>query len=269
MMMFARTEKQVDEAIANPRAVMAMAAAVFAMPIALVVWGVPALGVALAPYLPASFERALAEDSLALIESQSEESELDDTSQEYLRRKFDQMKAIAGVPEATLVFKNWIPNAVTLPGGTIIITDALIKTVGATDGSVAVLAHEIAHAKLKHTSQHIFTGTAMWSIVLPMISGDRATGKIAGSVGEIFLDSRYSRSLEREADAFAHQLLAQIGQNPRTLGTALEQLESQYGGGAKRERGQSTYASSHPATDDRVEASAAAEASARAKGQIK
>jgi beta-barrel assembly-enhancing protease len=268
-MMFARTEKRVDAAIANPRTVIAMAIAVFLMPVLLVIWGVPALGLLLAPYLPQSFERALASESLAFIESQSEESELEDASQNYLRRKFDQMKAFAGAPEATLVFKSWIPNAVTLPGGTIIITDELIKTVGATDGAVAVLAHEIAHAKLKHTSQHLFTGTAMWSIVLPMISGDRATGKIAGSVGEIFLDSRYSRSLEREADAYAHQLLVEIGQNPRTLGTALEQLESQYGGSAKRQKGQSTYASSHPATHDRVEAAEAAEKAARAKGQIK
>jgi beta-barrel assembly-enhancing protease len=268
-MMFARTEKKVDAAIANPLKVKAMAAGVFLLPIAMVVWGVPTIGRLLAPYLPASFERALAEDSLAFITAESEESELDDTSQNYLRTKFDVMKTLAGVPSATLQFRSWIPNAVTLPGDTIIITDELIKTVGATDGAVAVLAHELAHAKLKHTSQRIFTGTAMWSIVLPMISGDRATGKIAGSASELFLDSRYSRDLEREADAYAHQLLVQIGQNPRTLGTALEQLESQYGGGAKRQKGQSTYASSHPATDDRVEASVAAEASARAKGQIK
>jgi beta-barrel assembly-enhancing protease len=268
-MMFARTEQRVDRAIANPRAVIAMATAIFLLPIVLVVWGIPALGVFLAPYLPASLERALAEESLAYIELSSEETEIDDTSQQYLRRKFDEMKSLAGVPEATLVFKSWIPNAVTLPGGTIIITDELIKVVGATDGAVAVLAHELAHAKLKHSSQHVFTGTAMWSIVLPMVSGDRATGKIAGSVGELFLDSRYSRGLEREADAFAHQLLAQIGQNPRTLGTALEQLESELGGGLKRQKGQSTYASSHPATHDRVDAAVAAEATARAKGQIK
>jgi beta-barrel assembly-enhancing protease len=263
-MMFARTEKRVEQAIANPRTVMAMAATVFIMPIMLVVWGVPALGVALAPYLPASFERALAEESLAFIEAQSEKSELDDTSQEYLRRRFDQLKAIAGVPEARLIFKSWIPNAVTLPGDTIIITDELVNIVGAGDASVAVLAHEIAHAKLKHTSQHIFTSTAMWSVVLPTISGDRATGKIADSVGELFLDSRYSRELEREADAYAYELLAQLGIPPTRLSAALTSLQV-----ATRSSTKSGYAASHPGNDERHAAAVAANDRARAKGQIK
>ncbi len=268
-MMFAKTEKRVDAAIASPLAIKLMAATVFFFPIVMIAWGVPTVARLLAPHLPVSFERALAKESLEIINADSDESELDNTSKEYLQRKFDQMKTLANVPNATLEFRSWIPNAVTLPGDTIIITDELIKTVGATDGSVAVLAHEIAHAKLKHTSQRIFTGTAMWSIVLPMISGDKASGKIAGSASDLFLDSRYSRDLEREADAYAHQLLAQIGQNPRTLGNALELLESQYHSGRNRVKNQSSYASTHPTTGDRVAAAQAAEAVARAQGKIK
>jgi beta-barrel assembly-enhancing protease len=264
--MIERFEKIVDRAIASRRSVKLMALAVFTLPIVTVTWIIPTLAAALAPHIPQSFERGLAADSLAHIKAQSKESKLHPASAEFLRRKFEEMKMLANVPDATLEFRSWIPNAVTLPGNTIIMSDELIKIVGATDGATAVLAHEIAHAKLRHTSQKIFTGTALWSIALPMISSDRATGKIAGSTAELFIDSRYSRDLEREADAYAHELLARMGQRPITLSVALSTLES---AAARRRNQGKTYASSHPSNEERHAAALAANDRARLNGQIK
>jgi beta-barrel assembly-enhancing protease len=264
--MIERMEKTVDRAIASPRSVKLMAFTVFILPIALVMWIIPTLASKLAPLLPQSFERALAQESLAYIKARSKESTLHPASAEYLRRKFEEMKVLAEVPEATLEFRSWIPNAVTLPGNTIIMCDELIKIVGATDGATAVLAHEIAHAKLRHASKKVFTGTALWSIVLPMISSDRSTGKIAGSTAELFIDSRYSRDLEREADAYAYELLARMGQRPITLSVALSSLESAK---ARTRSVSKTYASSHPSNEERHAAALAANERARKNGQIK
>jgi beta-barrel assembly-enhancing protease len=117
------------------------------------------------------------------------------------------------------------------------------------------MAHELGHLKLNHMRRKLVSSTAVWSIVMPMIAADRSSRKIASSGAELFLNSRFSRELEREADSFAHELLIAQNKSPDLLRLALIRLESPSHSRLRTR----TYTTTHPASEERYRAAEEAE----------
>lgn len=138
------------------------------------------------------------------------------------------------------------PNAFALPGGTIVMTDALVK-LATPEELDAVLAHEFAHWQRRHTLQSIFRGSAALLLVTA-VTGDLSTlTAFAATIPITLLQRGYSREFETEADADAIESLRRAGIDPRHMASILHKLE------AAREAGPQDYSylSTHPATEDR------------------
>ena len=140
------------------------------------------------------------------------------------------------------------PNAFALPGGTIVVTDELVRLALNEDELAAVLAHELGHVELRHGLQSVLRNSSAL-IVVSTVTGDLSTlSTFSGTLPFILLQYGYSREFEREADAFAVDLLRDAHINPVALASILQRLEEK-----RPTHGTDfSYLSTHPGTEERV-----------------
>ena len=132
-------------------------------------------------------------------------------------------------------------NAFASPGGHIFLTRGLVQALPSEDMLAAVIAHEIAHIRLKHCANMIseisfYDDMAAIAGRAYEFAGNTAQARqLAGfrdSVSvmvDAMMISGYSRAQEYEADMEALTLLALSGYHPRALVDALEVLRRAQG----------------------------------------
>jgi Zn-dependent protease with chaperone function len=141
------------------------------------------------------------------------------------------------------------PNAFALPGGTIILTDQLVRLAGSDDQILGVLAHEIAHVEERHSLRQIYRSLGIAALIA-LIGGD--SGEIVEDVlaqGSLLLTLSYSRRFESQADRRAVDLMKAAGRNPAALATILERITEKC-----RDCGETSWFTTHPGTEGRSEA---------------
>lgn len=143
-------------------------------------------------------------------------------------------------------------NAYALPGGSIVVSDSLVRLMlkekDGVDLLAAVYAHEIAHVERRHGLQLVLRNSAAL-LVVSVVTGDLSTlTTFSGTLPFLLIQRGYAREFESEADADAVTLLRAAGIRPSALADALVLLE--------KDRPTSgpdfTYLSTHPSPDDRV-----------------
>src|SRR4030095_10063794 len=107
------------------------------------------------------------------------------------------------------------PNAFALPGGTIILTDDLVKRVGADEAVlIGVLGHELGHLRHRHGMRMLIEVGALGAIASVLV-GDFST--LLASMPVWLGQAAYSRDAEREADAEAVRVLRASGASPAVM----------------------------------------------------
>ncbi len=138
-----------------------------------------------------------------------------------------------------------ILNAFVTPGGYIYIYTGLIKYLESEDQLAGVLAHEIAHADLRHASRQMSQKNSV-STVLAVAGGATGTGFLT-DIGASLVSLKFSRSFEKEADRMAIRLLCATNYQADGLAGFFEKLESN---GTNR---LPAFLSTHPNPGKRVE----------------
>jgi Zn-dependent protease with chaperone function len=216
-------------------------------------WGLPALADDVAQRLPWEVDQMLGahvEQMLGRIGFSA--SEVDEETRTALRARFDALReGLTFADSYRLEFRDWRgeANAVALPGGLVIVTDGLVKLLDE-DEVVAVLAHELGHQEHRHVLRMVMQSTSV-ALIASMALGDISGLAVLGAGVPVFLmNNHYSRDFEREADAFAFDLLRRHGHSPQAFASAMRKIKNRYGD----DSGALAYLSSHPATDDRIAA---------------
>jgi Zn-dependent protease with chaperone function len=137
-------------------------------------------------------------------------------------------------------------NAMALPSGAIFVTDQLVALTPDDDVIAAVVAHEIGHVSHRHGMRQIIQSTAVGIFVTWFLGDLSALGAAAPTA---LLEAKYSRDLEREADAYAVGILRASGIDPSRLAEALDLIEKSHGAGG--DDGVLAYMSTHPTTEER------------------
>lgn len=134
------------------------------------------------------------------------------------------------------------PNACAIPGGSILVTQALLDLCPGQDELAGVLAHEIAHIDCYHSLKALGSAFAVQELIgtrYRLLC--RATGCIKNLIA-----SGYSQDNEFEADREGAQLAKRAGFNPTGLRKALgimtdHSLQEKY-----------SFFSTHPPTTERI-----------------
>ncbi|HZP12727.1 MAG TPA: M48 family metallopeptidase [Nevskiaceae bacterium] len=146
------------------------------------------------------------------------------------------------------------PNAFTLPDGTIVLLDALVKLADDDEQIYAVLAHERGHAHYRHGLRAMLQTSAI-GVVLYLWVGDANT--LLAVVPTAALQARYSRAFEADADAYAARMMRANGIAPSRLAEMLEKLEAWLRAkhpGATEASARAGFLRTHPTTPERIEA---------------
>ena len=180
-------------------------------------------------------------------------SKLPEKEREEAKALFDFL--LAALPEETrddfsftLEFRDMPgmgPNAFALPGGTIVLTDAIVKQFPDENILGGVLAHEIGHVVDQHGMQRLY-GSVGTYVMIALIAGD--TGPILEDIlleGNILLSLSNSRKHEREADAFGIRLAHDAGLDPGGLIEFFDSIPAE---------SDTSWLSTHPGTEERIEA---------------
>jgi predicted Zn-dependent protease len=219
---------------------------------ALLKYGVPLLAEEVARATPVATEKTLGEQVLAGMDYQYgyfKPSQIPQSHQDAIRQQLVSVcsKLSSGCPEYQLEFRASEAigaNAFTLPGGFIVVTDALIKLSKNDDEVIAVLAHEMGHAHYRHPFRQTLQG-ALAGLTLAAVTGD--VSSLASGLPAILLQLSYSRDMETEADQYALQALHAGCIQPHAFADILARLTKQSGVDGVPE-----IVSSHPDTQARI-----------------
>ncbi len=141
------------------------------------------------------------------------------------------------------------PNAFALPGGDVVITDALLQLLDDTpDAVLTVLAHELGHVQHRHGLRMLLHAGAV-GVVASVIVGDFST--LLAAAPALLASNAYSRDNEREADFYGRALARAGGVDTSRMAVFFERVAEKRG--AKSEKSPVAIAiSTHPADEERV-----------------
>ncbi len=149
-------------------------------------------------------------------------------------------------------------NAFAAPGGLIAVTRGMLRLCRTEDELAAVLAHEIAHVNHRHGLQAIKKSRWTGAFTTVLVEAGKQLGgadlaealrAFEGAIADVtqtLVNSGYSRTAEREADATAVRILRRAGYDPWALVTMLEAMARQLRAGG------ADFARTHPHPQERI-----------------
>lgn len=139
------------------------------------------------------------------------------------------------------------PNAFALPGGTMVMTDELIREFPDEDVIAGILGHEIGHVVEDHGLHRLYRSLGGY-VLIALLVGD--TGPMLEDIlleGNALLSLSHSRAQESAADEFGLTLSHRAGFDPAGLKVFFESLSTEIGDNVQ-------WMSTHPNHSNRVEA---------------
>ena len=152
-------------------------------------------------------------------------------------------------------------NAFALPGGAVVLTDALVKLAQNDAQISAVLAHEVGHVRHHHGLRLAIQAAGLAALIATLAGDAVSITGLAVALPTALLQSGYSREFEDEADAYAFRRLKEIQLSPKYFAQILARIEESRNkdpdanrrSGPERRRSDHGYLSTHPATAERIE----------------
>jgi Zn-dependent protease with chaperone function len=216
-------------------------------------YGIPLVAGVVARQVPAGLTERLSTEVLDILDSQVfTATDLPKARQDAIQSAFRRLELPDGTPRdryRILFRKSELlgANAVALPSGAIVVTDELMTLATDDREILGVLAHEAGHVDRRHGLRNVLQNSLV-GVVIAWFIGDIST--IAAAAPTALIQANYSRELEREADAFAVDVLRTNGISVRHFGDILRKLEQESGSAAPDAF---QYLSSHPATSERLQ----------------
>ncbi|MGH7470704.1 MAG: M48 family metallopeptidase [Longimicrobiales bacterium] len=254
-----RIETLVDWAERRKFAILLAAAATLAFIAGLLHFGIPALAQVVAARTPPVIERQITNQAVALLERMYlEPSRLPQSRRSELQAAFARL--MAGEPrheemQLQMVAGSIGPNAFTLPDGRIFVSDELVAFAQNDEELLAVLAHEAGHHRHRHGMRNALESSIVF-LATGVLFGDVSGSSVAVAIPATLLSSGFSRGHEREADAYAFDLLKRRGYSPLAFAHIMTRLmERDPVPDQSKVMG---YLSTHPPSPERIRAAQAA-----------
>jgi Zn-dependent protease with chaperone function len=192
------------------------------------VWGLPAAAHGVVALVPESWDEKAGDIAMSSLPAGFlKPTQLEAGQQQRIRDAFS--KALAAhygdkVPKHNLRFhaSDIGPNAFAMPGGTIVLTDEMVKLVdGREDVLVGVLGHEIGHVRHRHSMKQL-AQVAGLGAVASLVFGDFSS--LLTTIPVVIGQAAYSRDHERESDAETVALLRSAGISPDVMVVMFERM---------------------------------------------
>lgn len=135
-------------------------------------------------------------------------------------------------------------NAFAAPGGVVVVNSGLLRAVTAPEELAGVLAHEIAHAELRHSLTVMVKGLGLQTLAA-LVLGDWSGSAVAEAARQL-TELAYSRDAERAADAEGLRRLIAARIDPSGMVRFFERLQQE------TKLAPPAFLSTHPDTVERL-----------------
>jgi Zn-dependent protease with chaperone function len=214
-------------------------------------WGLPWAAAQGARRLPPAVGRVLSAQTMRVLDGRLLlPSKIPAARREALTAEFNRLRLPeGGAPRSALLFRGspqFGSNAFTLPDGTIILLDDLVTSMKDDRQVMAVLSHELGHARGHHSLQLLLESSAVgafWTFYAGDISGLLAAAPAA------LAQAKFSQSLEQAADDYGAELLVCNQLSPALLADALETIAKSH----PELSSSGGFLASHPSTAARLQ----------------
>jgi predicted Zn-dependent protease len=217
-------------------------------------WGLPIAAEKVAATIPMSTEQELGRQALTWLDRQKwfSPSALDTNKQQKIVQRFNNLIGDQSLKDYyRLEFRNSSfigPNAFALPGGAIVITDAMVNTAFSVEEVISVLAHEVGHSELRHPIRSVLQQSVIAVVVVAVTNDAASLSSAAAGLPVLLIQNRYSHEIEFEADAYAYKILKAKGYSPAAFASIMERLAKN----SKNTESHISFLSSHPSTEERI-----------------
>jgi Zn-dependent protease with chaperone function len=145
-----------------------------------------------------------------------------------------------------IIRNDTVINAFCVPGGNIYVYTGLIRFLDNDAEFAGVMAHEMAHADRRHTSEQL-TLVYGETLLISLILGNNPSqlAEILAGLAQGLGNLAYSRSHEYEADEYAVRYLYPSQYDAAAIGSFFTKMEN--------EPSPPTFLSSHPSPEDRLD----------------
>jgi len=222
-----------------------------------VVYGVPLAARVVADSVPLKVEAVLGERTLGALENMGcAPTALDAARQSQLRQAVARLTQ--GLDDGypyRLELRNCQrigANSFAMPGGTLVVTDAMVKLAQNDEQLLAVLAHEVGHVRHRHGLRLALQSLGVGALIAALAGDAASVSALAVAVPSVLLQSGYSRAFEEEADTYAFGRLKEIGVAPLHFADLMRRLEASHRRVAGNDQHVLDYLSSHPNTESRI-----------------
>lgn len=206
-------------------------------------FGIPYAAREIAFHLPADTLNDLGHQAQQQLNDMTADTGLTKARQQQIIQLY--LKHVAGDQPATLLFRKGGPlkaNALALPNHHILLTDELVALTKNDQELIGVLAHEQGHLIQRHSLQQVIAATGT-SILIIWVTGDISDFMTSIPAGLVSL--KYSRDFERQADAYALEVMRQQKIPVHYFADFLKRME---------QAPATDVLSTHPATEERIAA---------------
>ena len=139
-------------------------------------------------------------------------------------------------------------NAISLPGGRILITKGLLLKLESESQLAGVLAHETVHVVARDTENMMSKQAGMGVLFVLAASQARTEGEIAAAdIALQLVTLKYSREDERTADLGGMDYMVRAGYNPNGMVETMQILQNE------DQASSSDFFSTHPSPENRVD----------------
>ena len=202
----------IGDRIAARRSTLATIIGVFVtLSIAIYLWGIPFAATVITDLTPMAWQKTLGDRVLAQLDRRGVliPSYLPPKRRDALRKRAMELHFPGERPRFVIEFRSFeAPNALALPGDTIIVSDELIALAKDDDAVMTVIAHELSHLQHRDAMRGIAEGTLVSALAAWYI-GDASTiaATATGALGGL----HFARESEHRADLDALHLMQASG----------------------------------------------------------
>ena len=189
-------------------------------------WWIPALGERIANNFSKDSEISMGEQMYQSVTA-TYKTEVQKTAA--VNAFFKQLSYNIDYPVQITVVESGEMNAFAIPGGHIVVYDAILERMKTPEELAALLAHEASHVALRHSLKNMFRSFSR-KMFLALVTGNQSgIVSVAVDNADELKGLSYSRSLETEADNNGLQLMAKSHINTEGMLWLMQLLQKESG----------------------------------------
>ena len=174
--------------------------------------------------------------------------EVDSVKTRLLNQFYKQLHYQTGYPINITVVKSPEVNAFAVPGGHIVVFDAILDNMKTTEELAALLGHEASHIALRHSLNNMFKSLSRQMFLTLIFGSDAGITSILVQNADRLKGLEYSRELETEADNNGMKLMHENKVDTEGMVRLMNLLNDATKGGSLAVN----FLSTHPVFDKRV-----------------